>query len=272
MRELGTERILSATALYEEGLAAFRSGDQERSRQLNDQVLIIGRELDDPATMVRGLIGLSRIAFRDQDHATVRALCAEATPYWEQLDDTSQVTSPIHLLAESARLEGNLVQARVYYDQSIAYNQEVGNEGMLAIEFNNKALLEIQAGNLDEADGLARRSLQLVRSGNVQGPRGLRPTDGAYCLLALGAIRARKGDAGRAASLLAAAEAILTSNGAIFDPGDQPLFDESKALATNQLGEGRFVKAWQEGAIMSADQAFKVALGDAAMEPGEQSG
>jgi len=32
------DRIVAATALYEEGLAAFRKGDQEKSRQLNKEV------------------------------------------------------------------------------------------------------------------------------------------------------------------------------------------------------------------------------------------
>lgn len=202
---------------------------------------------------MRGLIGLSRIAFREKDHTKVRSLCVQASPFWEQLEDRSQVTSPIHLLAESARLEGDIPRARELYDKSIAYSEEAGDVRMLAIELNNKAFLEIQAANIDEAERLARESLRLLREGTT---RGVRPTDSAYCLLALGSIAARKGDANRAASLLAASEAILATNDAIFDPGDKPLFDEASALARKQLGDAHFLAAWERGSSMPASQAF----------------
>lgn len=251
------ERIVQATSLYEEGLAAFRAGDQARSRQLNHEVLSIGRETNDPATIVRGLIGLARIAFREKDHPTVRSLCDQAAPFWEQLEDRSQVTSPTHLLAESARLEGDIPRARALYDRNIAYAKEAGNVRMVALELNNKALLEIQAGNIDDAEGFARDSLRLFQEGAANVAR---PTDGAYCLLALGSIAARRGEGDRAASLLAASETILATNDAIFDPGDKPLFDQGCALARDQLGEAQFLAAWERGSSMSASQAFTTGI------------
>ena len=251
------ERIVQATSLYEEGLAAFRAGDQARSGQLNHEVLSIGREIKDPATIVRGLIGLARIAFREKDHTTVRSLCDQAGPFWEQLEDRSQVTSPIHVLAESARLEGDIPRARALYDRSIAHAEEAGDVRMLAIELNNKAFLEIQAGNIDGGERLARDSLRLLRDGAAQVARA---TDGAYCLLALGSIAARRGEGDRAASLLAASETILAANDAIFDPGDKPLFDQGCALARNQLGEAQFLAAWERGSSMGASQAFTTGI------------
>ena len=105
------EARVKAEQLYKDGLAAFRRGDQDESRRINEQVLKLGEEHHDDESIVRGLIGLSRIALRDGDHATLRVLCERAMPLWERLEDRSVVTSPIHLLAESARLEGALERA-----------------------------------------------------------------------------------------------------------------------------------------------------------------
>ena len=251
------ERIVQASALYKEGLTAFRAGDQARSSELNQEVLSIGREIKDSATIVRGLIGLARIAFREKDHPTVRSLCAEAGPLWEKLDDRSQVTSPTHLLAESARLEGDIPRARTLYDRSIVYSEEAGDVRMHALELNNKAFLEIQAGNIDEAEELVRASVRRLQDEAAQVAR---PTDGAYCLLALGWIAARRGEGDRAASLLAASETILAANDAIFDPADKPLFDQGCALARDQLGEAQFLAAWERGSSMGASQALATGI------------
>lgn len=244
------EARAKAAQLYEAGVAAFRRGDQDESRQINEQVLKLGEEHDDDESVVRGLIGLSRIAFREGDHAALRALCERAMPLWERLPDRSVVTSPIHMLAESARLEGQLERARDLYEKSIAASREVGNNRFEAVEQLNLSFLELQAGDLEAARARVKASVQASAPGEGDLP---------YVLLALGAIAARGGDGRRAAEMLAKAEAMLAERGEVFDPGDKPLFDSATADARDVLGES-FVEAWEAGSSLSTDEALARAL------------
>jgi Tetratricopeptide repeat len=102
------------------------------------------------------------VAFREGNHARVGELCERAIPLWQRIDDRTVVTSPVHMLAESARLEGDLEKARTLYEQSVASAERDGDAGTVAMELNNLALLELQAGNADRAETLAMDGLSMV--------------------------------------------------------------------------------------------------------------
>ena len=53
--------------LYQEGLDAFRRGETERSRELNEQSLALAREQDDGAAIVNAPIGLARVELARTD-------------------------------------------------------------------------------------------------------------------------------------------------------------------------------------------------------------
>lgn len=238
-----------AKQLYEEGLAAFRRGDDDTSARLNGRVLEIGRAAQDPASIARGLIGLSRLALRDGDHERLRALCEEAEPFWLGLENPMEVTSPIHMMAESCRLQGALDRARELYRRNIAIAQRYEDARWVALELNNVALLELQAADPDAAERATRESLATIEP---------EPMDLAYALLSLGSVAALRKDGPGAARLLAAAQAILQDLGSVFDPADQPLFERSTRLAREAAGNG-FAAAWAEGATLTVDQARTLA-------------
>lgn len=238
-----------AEQLYEDGLAAFRRGDEETRARLNDEALEIGRALGDPASIARGLIGLSRVAFRAGDHDRLRALCEEAEPFWLQLEDPMQVTSPVHMMAESYRLQGTLDRARELYERSIAIAHRHGDLRWVALELNNVALLELQAGDPDAAERATRRSLATVEP---------EPMELAYALLSLGSVAASRREGNEAARMLGAAHSIMQELESVFDPADQPLFDRAVALAREVTGDG-FDAAWSAGMNLKMDEARALA-------------
>ena len=85
-----------AKALYEEGIQAFRHGDQATSRALNEESLSISRELGDKGGIARALIGLARVALRDGDYAMVRALSGESMAIGWELGDRQGLVLPLH--------------------------------------------------------------------------------------------------------------------------------------------------------------------------------
>lgn len=137
--------------LYRLGLEAFRRGDQPESKRLNEEALDMARRQLDEVNEVRALIGLSRVAFREGDHTEVERLAEACLPIWERLLDKTIVTSPYHMLAESHRLHGRFHEARKFYLRNIEEARAIHDDEMVEVEMINLALLEVAAGNPQEA-------------------------------------------------------------------------------------------------------------------------
>ena len=234
-----------AKDLYDQGLAAFRQGDQEKSRRLNEQALEIARADDDQLNQVRALIGLSRVAFRDEDHDRLRELCATATPMFERLEDPSLVTSPIHMMAESARMQGEFDRARELYERSIEMSRRANDDETLATELNNTALLELAAGDPSRALALAREALALGGDELLT----------AYCSLAIGAALVATGATEPGVEALAATTKRIEQAGIVLDPADQPVLDNAIARARQALTGEQFEAAWERGRSRSFEEA-----------------
>jgi hypothetical protein len=69
-----------------------------------------------------------------------------------------------------------------------------------------------------------------------------------------------QGRFGRAAKLLAAAEALRRRLGAAVPPCEQPSYDQAVAAIRVGLGNDAFAEAWQDGGALGLDAASDVAL------------
>src|SRR6266540_355675 len=77
-------------SLYDEALAAFRHGDNERARELSEELRSSGREVD-------GLCMLARVALREGDAERTRELAEQAQETARALGDRDAERMPIHL-------------------------------------------------------------------------------------------------------------------------------------------------------------------------------
>jgi tetratricopeptide (TPR) repeat protein len=215
-----------ARALEEQGYEAFKAGDAQRSRDLNERSLALAREADDAEATARALAGLMRLGLRAHDFAEVERLAEECEDVARSAGRLELRRMPLHMRAESARMQGELARAAELYDASIALNQELGNEAMVAVEFGNKAWVEIAVGHLDEAERLLRASLEATDD-----DYGI-----AFCLLGLARVELER-DRERGAEVLGAAEGILERTGLVWDPAEQPEYDATVTLAHAVAGE-----------------------------------
>ncbi len=221
------------------GYEAFKSGDADRSRELNTASLDLAREAGDPGATIRALAGLMRLALRDQDFEEVERLASQCDEIADAEGDASLRRMPLHMRAEAARMNGDLHRARGLYDASIRLNRQLGNEAMVAVELANKSWLEISSGRLDDAETLLRTSLESV---DTDDPYGI-----AFGLLGLARVELERGRK-RGADILGAAEAELKGAGLVWDPAEQPEYEATlelaRLIAGAQLDERR-----AEGAV-----------------------
>jgi tetratricopeptide (TPR) repeat protein len=222
----GTHNLIErAKGLEEEGYEAFKAGDVGRSRELNEQSLVLAREAGDAETTVWALAGLMRLGLRARDFDEVERLAIEGEDVASSSGNTALRRMPLHMRAEAARMQGDLDRARELYDESIALNQELRNQAMVTVELGNKAWVEIATGRLDEAERLLRASLS-----GTDDDYGV-----AFCLLGLARVKLERRDE-HGAEILGAAEAIFDRAKLVWDPAEEPEYTATVQLARTLLG------------------------------------
>lgn len=244
-----------AKALYAAGLLAFRQGENERSRRLNEESLAVAREMGDQVAAVDALVGLARVALRDGDYAAVRARCEEGMAIAGALGERRAQALPLHLLAAVTRMEGDYEGARRLYRESIALSEELGDRRAVALERINLGCVEVLASDFGSAEPHLRAGLRAVRE---LGAQSLIPT----CLIGLAAVAEASGDGPRAARLLGAAEAELDATGTTLDPDDQPMYEAALARAQATVTAEAFTAGRSAGRAMTLDEAIADALGE----------
>ena len=182
-------RSSRSLALYGSGLLALRAGDRAVSRDRNAEALQAARELGDPEALALACLGLARVALEDGDHEAARTLAVEAREHSSALRPVMG-QAPLHIHAQAVRQSGDYDGAAGLFEESLALNREVGDQGMVEVELLNLSLVELHRGNAEAA----RRLLEELAP----------PADDP---LGAGALAYARGDAAAARSLLAQVDA-----------------------------------------------------------------
>ncbi|HUK95372.1 MAG TPA: hypothetical protein VLU96_09985 [Gaiellaceae bacterium] len=178
-----------ALALYGAGLLALRAGDRDASRARNGEALELAREAGDAEALALASLGSARVALEDEDSEAARTLAVEAR---EQARDLGPAfgQAPLHIHAQALRQSGDFHGAASLFEESLALNRRIGDEGMVEVELQNLSLVELRRGNAEAARQLLEE---------------LGPSDDDP--LGAGALAYARGDEKAARSLLARAGA-----------------------------------------------------------------
>lgn len=137
--------------------------------------------------------------------------------------------------------------------ERMALARELGQYGGIAAEAANLAMVEHQLGNLDQADALARQALEIA---SQRDDEWMFP----YLLSRLAAVAVDRGDPERAATLIGAAEAMMTAQGAAWPPNERPHYEQTITTLSGVMGAADFEKARLDGSKLPAHEAVKAAL------------
>lgn len=213
------DRLFEAARLDDEGYDAFVAGDTETARRLHTRSLELAREAAEPSAVASAFAGLMRIALREKDFDGLSHLVAECEEVAQESGDESLYRCPLHMKAEGARMQCRLADARQAYVASLALNEKLGNNNMVAVESGNLAWIEIAEGNLDEAERLISECETATSSDDSYGL--------AFVLLTKPRINVEKGDQ-TASRLLSESDRTLETTGLVWDPTEQETYEETK--------------------------------------------
>jgi tetratricopeptide (TPR) repeat protein len=225
-------------SLYDDAMEAFRTGDDERARELAEELVRSGEQID-------GLCMLARVALREGDTDRVRELASEAR---RLATDEASERMPLHLQAAGARVAGELDEARRLYLESIDLNSRLDTD-FVAAELHNLAFVELHAGDLARAKELFA---QAEAEAQARGYEGLLP----YLVLDRGIVAVEEGHAELGLRLLGAGQAAFETKGEKIDPDDQAEVDRALEKARSSLDAEAVRRANEDGRAMSVEEAL----------------
>jgi tetratricopeptide (TPR) repeat protein len=150
----GGRRFLAAVradsrGLYGAGLLALRGGDVDESRRLNEQALELAG--DDPEALALAHLGLSRVALEEGDAGQLLFHALAAREAAEPLR-LAMGQALLHMHAQAVRLAGDLDQAAELFEESLALNRRIGDQGMVEVELYNLGLVNVRRGDAAAAE------------------------------------------------------------------------------------------------------------------------
>ena len=157
--------------------------------------------------------------------------------------------------ADVYRLAGDRQSALAWLAEARSEAEKVGNDTVVAFTVWARGAMARAEGRIDAAETLHREGLRLRQA--VGDGAGI--LDSLESVAGLAAIR---GEAARAARLLAAATAQRTVYRCARAVPDQVVFDADLAAARAGLPDGAFEQAWIEGQRLSRADAVALAIGD----------
>ncbi|MCT4580258.1 MAG: hypothetical protein N4A35_02485 [Flavobacteriales bacterium] len=205
----------------------FKEGNDQKSIELANEVLAIGRTTKNDTLVGQALTSLCRNAQRKLDTLRLAELSAELVTLSEATGNQKWMMYRAHMNAEMWRLIGNMDKAEAFYNESMDISFKIGATGMYTIDHFNKSFVSIAKGNYSEARTLINKYYLLAT------PKGEAPQD-AYGLIALAYLLEQEQNYHGAHEVATVTRKLFKEQNIFPEPPDEkPLLAVEKAILEN---------------------------------------
>jgi len=234
-------------------LALFvrQQGQFTRAASLLQESLAVFRDLEDATGIAKALVGLGDVARDQGDSGRGTAFSRDGLTVARECGDILLTGYALHNLGVAAWQQGNHGEAESLFAAAVAALHERGEAGAEVLA--SIGLMALDQGDFPAAKKAFTDSLRIGRT------RGL-PWLAAADLEGLAAVAAGQDEAGLAARLFGAADAIRASCGTPVRPSHQALHDRGVATARASLNQEEFSRAYQQGRATPVQQMITDAL------------
>ncbi|MEA2445702.1 MAG: hypothetical protein QOJ12_2994, partial [Thermoleophilales bacterium] len=252
--DLGTEDArLRGRAEAGLAFAAYRQGDYSASRAAATRSLTLAEQTGDSRIRASALNYLSSCELADGNVEKARALLEQATEAYRVDGNNRGIGVTLINLGDVAIRAGAYSDAVDLTVEAIALLRPLGDPTPVHVALLNLATACVQLDRLDEAEAYGRESLEIVA--------GVADLVGVSCCVRVfAAVAARRGDGGRAARLMGAAERIRAEIDLGLEPSEAVLQEDLVARLGQLLSPDRLKKALDEGEELSSEAAIEYAL------------
>jgi predicted ATPase/DNA-binding SARP family transcriptional activator len=244
---------LRASALHAASSLATRQGDYDRAAELSEQSLALWEELGDVSGTARSLLSLGTVAAEQGDQEKAISLSERAAELYRESGDRRGHALAVSNLGGIALERGDYPKATSLSEQAYGLFETLEDSEGMAFALVNQGFAALSEHEHERALALLRQALRRLAElefGDVIG----------YCFEGLAAVLALTAQAGPAARLLGAAEALRESLGVELAPAERKTHDETTAAVRGALDEQQFSDAWRQGRELALDEAIAYAL------------
>jgi len=205
------------------------------------------RQLAEAAGMLGAAYDMANHLEQAQEHYQ------EALRLWRDLGEPVKVATVLGNLGNAVFSAGDLRAARAYYEESMNMARELGHRKQEAWAAGNLAAVELRDSRVEVAMSLTALAVRIMRE---LGDRHYLVQSISHMASVVGA----GGDMARAARLLGAAEAIRASLGIRAAPYGAEAYHRTVREAREELGEAAFLHEWEQGRVLTLEQAIQCGL------------
>ncbi len=257
------ERILAAApeptiergeVLEQLGVIAVSQGDDETALAMLQELVSLADSLGDVSLMIRAKLDLGWKHLVEADEERAFDLLQQALNLSREAGRPELEGEVLLVMGEVARSRRDHAQAREFDERAMALLRQSNHLLHLSSVLGNLACGLIHFNELERSKALLTENWSMdMDIGSVNYP---------FVILVFGYLANAKGQAVKAVRLAGAASALLAAEGRVLDTGDHPDYEDNLASLHAQLDETTFKNAWDEGALMTTEQAIEYAMDD----------
>ncbi len=252
--EMGDEAGIAAS-LNALAISARDRGDYSAAQSNLERSLACWRILSDRLAIARCLHNLANVVKIRGDYSRARWALREAADIFEELGDRSGRAWSINQQGDIARAQCDMPTARDLYQCALSAFREAGDPWGSARSLTDLAYIDCAQGNHSAAHAACREALEIFAG--LRHRRGIaRALEGSACLALA------EGHAELALTLAAAAARLRQSISAPLHQAEQAKLDQTLLPAWQVLSEAEAKRAWEEGSVLSLENAIQYSLGE----------
>lgn len=253
--ELSTPTIERAKALKVGGFLLWSLNSLSEARAFLEESIEIAEKLGDQLTVAwsLGYLGWTFDFLGEYDTAKTSLEKSVAMARSLGEDGKHIVMQSLSLLGDIPYWRGNLSEARMLYEESIAFGREIRSTNMLTYPLRRLGYITLYEKNYSEAAGLFGESMELNRQlDHLQGM--------VACLAAFAAVHQTVGKLEVTAMLCGCVEKLLQQISASLFFIDTVEYQRTVSELKKMLDEKALSTAWARGRAMTLEQAIEFAL------------
>jgi hypothetical protein len=243
-----------AKALNGAALMALEGGDPATTRLRAEEALALHRALGDPWGVARAEFLCGHAALDEGDSVAAEQLFGESRRRFRELGDEHYMLLATYNLAVVIEDLGDLEGARALHEEVLHHARAQSDERIVAYSLDQLASYACDEGSLEDARSKLAESLRIRR--DLDDHVAI-----AENLARFARTFAVAGDAQTAARLLSSSEALRAQIGSAAVPAVAKMNERTLTAIRGRIDDATFAEAWEEGKVLTIDEAVALALG-----------
>lgn len=253
-RQTGNLRAQASTLNVLSDIASTQ-GNHWGARTLLEEALPLCREVGHRPTEASILHNLGNICGQQGNFPESRTYHEQALALSQEIGDLAVEASILNSLGVVADLQKDFPAAKVWFEQALVRNRELGDSRQVVVNLYNLAAYAENLGDFAQAEDYFRQALLLSRELGASRSRRLI----AYLLRGMAKTLVIHSPE-RSARLFGASDFLMEVIGIPQDDEDHAEYKKIETALHAALSEQRYTTLWEEGRILSIEQAVSVAL------------